>query len=371
MDIFALANNNIETLSKECEDKVKDLAHEQLQLAKEFKEWVKKNAQISINLSPFVVSLMLEDAPYQNIHEVARRFAESTGESVDEVLRRFLKDKYDQRMAFDNTFAGATSFRYGALSGGCTGVIRYGTVCGVLKQDFVERLENCVCLPDDSLAMCHATGQFDPTDLCKQIAPFAYRHFIATSHRLTELPNIDSKKWSELLISRLKKPENPPEKPKQRYFEVIFMGEASLGSFECFRLFGVSYDNLIDMISLLPNDLLIQWTKQEQALLDQFQLILCTIDLESHEKRGLIYYLQQLLQSQKEQTITPEVSAILENLRLLRATQSAETQQWLEKFQTMRSDAEKNAHELQAQAYDYKRIFQAMTDKKIKIEGLT
>lgn len=364
MDIFALANNNIETLSKECEDTVKGLANEQLQLAKEFKEWVKKNAQISINLSPFVVSLMLEDAPYQNIHEVARRFAESTGESVDEVLRLFLKHRrnyYEQRMAFDKKFAGAKSFRYGALNGGCTGVIWYGTICGVLKQDFVAGLENCVCLPDDSLAMCHATGQFDPSDLCEQIAPYSLRHFLATQHRVTELSDTDREEWPELLISN---PENPDKSLKQRYFEIIFIGEVSLGSFGFFRLSDVYYDDQIHLPTVLSNGTPFRWKEEQQKLIDRFQLMLKKhiIHLKPTEELALIYYFKHWLKNARTD------DEMLDSLRHLPNIQCTEARQWLEEFLKMRNhDANKVAHEQLAQADDYMRINQAIKDKKIEV----
>ena len=364
IDLFIQADNNKKPLSVACKNKVTKLAKKQRKLAKKFKRWVKENAQISINLSPFVVSLMLEDAPYQNIHEVARRFAESTGESVDEVLRLFLKDKYDQRMDFSKKIAHEESFRYGALNGGCTGVIWYGTIRGVLKQDFVAGLENCVCLPDDSLAMCHATGQFDPTDVCKQVAPYSNRHLLAASDRLTELPNIDSKKWSELLISGLQNPEKPAENPKQRYFEVVFIGEVSLGSFEFFRLSDVYQDDYIHLTSALSKATLFRWTEEQQKLLDCFQLMLKKhiIHLKPTEELALIYYFKHWLKNARTD------DEMLDSLRHLPNIQCTEARQWLEEFLEMRnSDADKVAHEQLAQADDYMRINQAMKDKKIEV----
>jgi len=241
LDLFSIAENNVNTLRSVCNDSVINLADEHIVKIKEFKCWVENETLISININPFVFAELLNGAPFKNIHEIAHEDATITGIEKDEWLRKKLGKYYNKRMVFDKTFQYGENFKYGALNGGCCGLLSYfGKYCAVLAPNYHQTLDKCVCLLGDSLEV-YFTGNenyFNYSSLCGQAIPYSYRHYLAAQQRINNIVDNPAIMWKQLLISDVRK----------SYFEVIFVGAPTITDFQCIRITKEHEDLMDDLI---------------------------------------------------------------------------------------------------------------------------
>lgn len=236
LDLFAIATGNADAVLRAFDSAVASLPAGQASAVREFAAWVEAEALVSLNLRLFVLVDVLHGQPYQNIHEWAREQARLSGRSSDDALRERLGGFYDKRVTFDRGLKNGEQFRYGALNAGGVGLPEYAPYCAVLTRAFRNSLRDVALLPGDSLKICIAPdGTLDEAVVRNRTTPHTHRHWMAATERAGEIPAAHKRGWPELVVA------------PGRYFEVIFLGEVSLDSFQCVRVLKTEYDRMCDL----------------------------------------------------------------------------------------------------------------------------
>ncbi len=235
IDLFDIAASNADSINENFDEAIANLSDQKATNAKDFAQWVESKALISINLRLFVITEILNGIPYKNIHEWAQEQASLSGRKKDEILRERLKSFYDKRITFDQAFQEGESFRYGALNAGSLGLSIYSPYCIVLRSSFHDSLAQITCHSGDSLEICFSeVGKFNAAPLTQCVAPFSYRHKLATHRLITEINGSKEDDWQQLLIST----------DFKQYFEIIFKGDVNLNSLQCVRIDNDEYHKM-------------------------------------------------------------------------------------------------------------------------------
>jgi hypothetical protein len=222
LDLFAIAVANAPAIEQRFQAVIEKMPLEGAAVVKRFASWVEAKALISINVQLFVVRNILDGAVHQNTYELAEDRAGLSGRNAEDILHERLQDYYPARIGFDRAFTDGEKFRYGTMHAGGVGLTDYGPYCMVLTRGFLESLNQVAYLPGDSLRIClRADHSVDEDAVRHSAAPHTHRHIMVAAECSTDIPSEDEGVWPQLLAS------------KDRYFEVIFIGEVGINAVEC------------------------------------------------------------------------------------------------------------------------------------------
>ncbi len=236
LDLFEIARSNSETAERDFESLIASLTAEDSQRLRQFANWIKSEALISINVRLFVLNDLIAGKAFQNSYEWASEMAKLSSRKPEEILRERLGKFYNRRVAFDSAFINGTKFRYGALYIRGAGLSDYGPYCAVLKKAFQDSLDNLAYLNGDSLKSCFTIhGDFDPTSVTGTCIGHSHRHFLVAKERAAEVCRTTQDFWHECVTST------------NSFFEGIFVSDVNLDAILVVRVLKSEFENTWDL----------------------------------------------------------------------------------------------------------------------------
>lgn len=236
LDLFISAQNNVDVIEAEFKSACVAAGPGQAEVMGRFAAWVEKESTISINVSLSVVISLLNGHRHQNIYEWAAEESRLTHRTMDSILRERLKRFYERRLMFDHAFEQGERFRYAALNAGGAGLPQYKAYCMVMSRVYESALTQTAYWDGDSLEICLLSdGTLDPGIVVHRAVPRSHRQWLVAKERVSEMRSVQETDWSKLVIA------------SDKYFEVVFIGDVSLGSLESVRIPASEQDRMWDM----------------------------------------------------------------------------------------------------------------------------
>jgi hypothetical protein len=260
IDIFALALVNTASLESRLRSLLDSLqANEGLTL-EQFTAFVTQNARISINMSRETLNSFLSLGRHRNIYEWADQQSLLSGRDKEEILKEKLKDYYERRVSFDQSFLEGKAFRYGALNIGGVGLISFGDYCLVFKLSIPADPQKAAYLANDSLNYYMPVPFAIAEDkLSADLALHSHRGFLAALKHKTSVCVVPPDEWPCITCS------------DSGYIEAIFVECPNRDDLECVRMSVERYQELVD---LSFEDYRRDLPEGERAIIGHFVMIL-------------------------------------------------------------------------------------------------
>jgi len=139
LNIFQLAADNFESLSKQFETFKKNVDSRELELALNFLE---ENLVFSINFKATKLAPFLETFQYKNAYELYE---------TEKERKNHFSGRKNQRKGFDGSFENGKKFKYAALNCGAIGLRKWGVYCLHFDLDKYAKERKCVIIKRNSL----------------------------------------------------------------------------------------------------------------------------------------------------------------------------------------------------------------------------
>lgn len=161
IDIFELAAENSGYLRQQFQSIKENAGDEKVSLMDEFCKRLRKEWNLSANMSDWALVDWLDSGIFKNIYDVKDIQADElieTGQmnpsdkdcEVEEALVAHLDRFYDRRTVFDSAFRGGKKIKYFAVNIGGPGIDKYGAFCVVVAQDKAKEYDTLAFIKTDS-----------------------------------------------------------------------------------------------------------------------------------------------------------------------------------------------------------------------------
>jgi hypothetical protein len=201
LDIFELADENERYLEKRYNEIRSN--HENTNLDA-FRDFVRENWTLSINILPLSLIGFLQSGKYFNIYELVELKSKQSGIPFEVLLKERLGEKYDRRLTFDRTFKDGDKFKYCALYLDGLGAEEYGDFCIVFKSDVV-RSWNLAFVKNDTLNYVRRVGdnyEVDIDSLKLYLANKNCVHLLVAIKHHNEVDKYPKSEWGSMICGK-------------------------------------------------------------------------------------------------------------------------------------------------------------------------
>lgn len=263
MNLFEMTSQNAGNLKRNyCLLKNRCVDQDELDLLSEFVRSIKDEWTVSINMRPFVLSYFLIAGRYMNVYELKEESKNhikgaEPEVSVEQAIKRHLRDYYKSRTTFDRTFEDGEKFKYGALNIGGIGLRKFGEYCVIMNQRQLRTHMSLVFIKEDSLHYVKG-DQIDIKRLGQEISDRGSVHFLAALKHEHTTKTIPPDEWAYLICC------------DECYIEAVTMDNISNKHIESIRVSKKYYEFISD---LFYKDFISEISDEEKALLYDFKIM--------------------------------------------------------------------------------------------------
>lgn len=267
MDLFQVARDNAESFSHRYEG-VRDAVGAAVPRLEQFVALVQSEGRLAVNRRPKdLLRFLALEGRLHTAYELAAKLESRSGQPKEELLRLWLADYYDRRMAFDRFLEQGERFRYGALNVGGLGVVFFGEYCLIFRETFAEGLADLAYLWANSLETYLLPGRVvDEARLQSDACPYSHRHLLAALKHGRDAAYLAEDRWPALVCSR------------DDFIEAIFVGSPVPSDLQAVRMDRFDYELYSDYMADAALGGLSDYDRQ---IVDDFDVILSLLEKHS------------------------------------------------------------------------------------------